>query len=121
MSQARSVRSLYKRILKLHHNLPPDLKSVGDEYVKAEFKHHKTAKPEFVAPFLIQWKEYAELLESQIAGSLSEGRGLYPSVGASLPEEVLTNEFSSDQVLQLHELMKETSKPSTQFNIQEEK
>lgn len=121
MSHTRNVRALYKRILKLHHNLPPDLKSVGDVYVKAEFKHHKSAKPEFVAPFLIQWKEYAELLESQIAENFSEGKELSPRVGASLPEEILTQEFSSNQVLQLHELMKETSKPNTQFNIQEEK
>lgn len=121
MSHIRTVRALYKHILKLHYNLPPDLKSVGDAYVKAEFKQHKSAKPEYVAPFLIQWKEYAELLESQIAENLSEGRGLHPKVGASLPEEILTKELSGDQVLQLHELMKETSKPSTQFNIKEEK
>lgn len=121
MSHVRNVRILYKRILKLHFHLPPDLKAVGDQYVKAEFRHHKSANPEFVPPFITQWREYADLLESQIAHNLSQGSDLNPSVGANLPEEILTKDFNSDQVVQLHELMKETSKPSTQFNIKEEK
>lgn len=121
MSHVRSVKILYKRILKLHYNLPPDLKAIGDRYAKDEFKHHKTAEPKFVAPFLIQWKEYADLLEAQIAKSFSQGDTLNPKVGASIPEELLEKDFKSEQVVQLHELMKETSKPSTQFNIKEEK
>uniref|UniRef100_A0A8C9UKE0 Succinate dehydrogenase assembly factor 3 n=1 Tax=Spermophilus dauricus TaxID=99837 RepID=A0A8C9UKE0_SPEDA len=36
------VHSLYRRILQLHRVLPPDLKSLGDQYVKDEFRRHKT-------------------------------------------------------------------------------
>ncbi|XP_039261980.1 succinate dehydrogenase assembly factor 3, mitochondrial-like [Styela clava] len=121
MSHVRTVRSLYKRILKLHQLLPPDLKAVGDQYCKQEFKQHKTAKPEFVLPFLEQWREYANTLELQLSQNLSQGKELNPNIGENISENVLESDFNSGHIVQLHELMKETSKPSTQFRIEEEK
>lgn len=121
MSHVSAVRSLYKKILKLHRSLPPDLKAIGDQYCKAEFKLHKNAAPEYVVPFMKQWEEYAKTLEVQLATSCSEEDRFKPEVGANLPENILDESFSSDQVLQLHELMKETTKPNPQFNIKEEK
>ncbi|KAM4852535.1 uncharacterized protein RHO17_017757 [Thomomys bottae] len=37
-SHALQVRSLYRRILLLHRVLPPDLKALGDQYVKDELR-----------------------------------------------------------------------------------
>lgn len=121
MSRVGAVKSLYKRILKLHQFLPPDLKAIGDQYCKQEFKQHKNAPADFVLPFIEQWTEYATTLEAQIGESLSRDKEFNPEVGVNISEQKLDSDFNSGQIVQLHELMKETSKPSTQFNIEEEK
>lgn len=54
-----SVRSLYKRILVLHRFLPIDLKALGDQYVKDEFRRHKSASPEEVTRFMKEWEVLA--------------------------------------------------------------
>ncbi|XP_076769825.1 succinate dehydrogenase assembly factor 3, mitochondrial isoform X2 [Arvicanthis niloticus] len=62
------VRSLYRRILQLHRALPPDLKALGDQYVKDEFRRHKTVGPGEAQRFLKEWeneggkKEYCMVL-----------------------------------------------------------
>lgn len=50
------VRSLYKRILVLHRFLPIDLKALGDQYVKDEFRRHKRASAEEVDKFMTEWQ-----------------------------------------------------------------
>lgn len=50
------VRSLYKRILTLHRFLPIDLRALGDQYVKDEFRRHKSAPPEEVNYFMTEWE-----------------------------------------------------------------
>lgn len=50
------VRSLYKRILVLHRFLPIDLKALGDQYVKDEFRRHKNAANEEVKSFMKEWE-----------------------------------------------------------------
>ena len=49
------VRMLYKTILRLHRGLPLELKALGDEYVKSEFRRHKKAEVTFVSPFMQEW------------------------------------------------------------------
>lgn len=51
-----TVRSLYKRILVLHRFLPIDLKALGDQYVKDEFRRHKSASAEEVKRFMTEWQ-----------------------------------------------------------------
>ena len=47
---------LYKRILRLHYGLPsPEMKLMGDAYVKDEFRRHKAASPEQALLFLKEW------------------------------------------------------------------
>jgi hypothetical protein len=46
---------LYKRILRLHYALPPDLRLMGDTYVKSEFRLHKAASNEQALLFLREW------------------------------------------------------------------
>jgi len=49
------VRSLYKRILLLHRFLPIDLRALGDQYVKDEFRRNKSASGEEVTRFMTEW------------------------------------------------------------------
>ena len=49
------VRALYKAILRLHKGMPPELKEIGDKYVKEEFKRHKDAEAPFVVVFMKEW------------------------------------------------------------------
>lgn len=50
------VRALYKRILMLHRFMPIDLKALGDQYVKDEFRRHKSASPEQAQHFMKEWE-----------------------------------------------------------------
>jgi len=55
-SHVEQVRRLYKLILRLHRGLPTEMKSLGDDYVRSEFKRHKDAQPQFVPIFINEWK-----------------------------------------------------------------
>lgn len=50
------VRSLYKRMLVLHRFLPIELRALGDQYVKDEFRRHKSAGPKEVKSFMTEWE-----------------------------------------------------------------
>lgn len=50
-----NVRKLYKTILRLHRALPEEMRVLGDQYVKDEFRRHKTIAKEYVAPFMVEW------------------------------------------------------------------
>ena len=113
---ARNVLSLYKVILRLHERLPLDLKTLGDLYVKSEFKQHKNCAAELVPQFMQQWTAYAAQLHQQLETSSSEKT----DVGQDIPVEGF-DRFSKDQLLQLVELMKETTKENRQFNVKDPK
>ena len=80
MERFSSVRTLYRRILRLHRTLPhPSMKILGDRYVKKEFRIH-CADPfapgsSLNPPTGEQWKmfgkswlQYADQLEEQDIG-----------------------------------------------------
>ena len=91
----KDVLSLYARILRLHKSrLPAELRGLGDAYVKAEFRAHRDAKEEFVAPFMEQWKDYANELHAQ----QQDGR-----IGKDLSEDDAAR-LNDEQKLQLHRL-----------------
>jgi hypothetical protein len=50
-----TVLRLYKTILRLHQSLPYELRELGNQYVRDEFRRHKNAQPEFVTNFMIEW------------------------------------------------------------------
>ncbi|XP_029299700.1 succinate dehydrogenase assembly factor 3, mitochondrial isoform X2 [Cottoperca gobio] len=112
------VRSLYKRILVLHRFLPIDLRALGDQYLKDEFRRHKAASSSEVKSFMTEWENYKDTLQTQV---LESARGQLSSVkfGSHLPEGELGN-FQGDQIGQLYELMLESTKSSRQFDIQED-
>ncbi|KAK1805681.1 hypothetical protein P4O66_019249 [Electrophorus voltai] len=110
------VRSLYKRILFLHRFMPIDLRALGDQYVKDEFRRHKSAPPETVKLFMKEWENYRDTLQAQVleaAGTKS------PMFGSKLSEQSL-RDFQEEQIGQLYELMLEATKPNQQFHIQED-
>ncbi|CAN8074095.1 unnamed protein product [Agarophyton chilense] len=52
--------SLYRRIMRLHRLKLPDIqRSIGDQYVRQEFRAHRDVKPEQQNQFLQQWEDYA--------------------------------------------------------------
>uniref|UniRef100_A0A2K5R5D2 Succinate dehydrogenase assembly factor 3 n=1 Tax=Cebus imitator TaxID=2715852 RepID=A0A2K5R5D2_CEBIM len=58
------VRALYKRVLQLHRVLPPDLKAVGDQYVKDEFRRHKAVGSDEAQRFLQEWEGMSTNLDT---------------------------------------------------------
>jgi len=54
-THVQRVRRLYKLILRLHRGLPAEMRSLGDDYVRVEFKRHKDAQQQFVPVFMQEW------------------------------------------------------------------
>ena len=50
------IQRLYRRVLKLHRSLPSDLKKLGDEYAKDEFRRNKGANQLQAYEFINEWK-----------------------------------------------------------------
>ncbi|XP_045913709.1 succinate dehydrogenase assembly factor 3, mitochondrial isoform X1 [Micropterus dolomieu] len=112
------VRSLYKKILVLHRFLPLDLRALGDQYVKDEFRRHKTASTEEVKNFMAEWENYKDTVQTQVLESAGKGPSAV-KFGADLSERKL-NDFQEEQIGQLYELLLESTKPNRQFDIQED-
>ncbi|KAM8839950.1 succinate dehydrogenase assembly factor 3, mitochondrial [Spinachia spinachia] len=113
-----SVRALYKRILVLHRFLPIDLRALGDQYVKDEFRRHKSAAAEEAKGFMTEWQNYKDTLQTQVLES-AQGQKRSVKFGANLSDGALGS-FQDDQIGQLYELMLESTKSSRQFDIQED-
>ncbi|ETE66037.1 Protein ACN9-like, mitochondrial, partial [Ophiophagus hannah] len=135
------VRTLYKKILLLHRVLPLELKALGDQYVKDEFRRHKSISLQEAQHFLQEWEakvmivkclgrqldhgekpglnlteqNYAKMLQQQ-ANQHVQNTTDQPDFGAHLTKEKL-NALRDEQVGQLAELMKEATKPKRQFSI----
>ncbi|XP_057293481.1 succinate dehydrogenase assembly factor 3, mitochondrial-like [Hydractinia symbiolongicarpus] len=94
------VQRLYRRVLKLHRCLPVELKNLGDEYAKDEFRRNKTANQLQAYEFIKEWKNYCTTLENQLQLSDSE-------IGKNLQKENMDS-LSQDQLGQLYQLQQET-------------
>jgi len=89
---------LFRAILKEHRNkLPSHMRMLGDDYVRNEFKQHKTAKPEQLTMFFTAWDNYLELMHKQ------EGR-----FGRDLDEDTKSN-LNEEQVAKLKDLKAEAT------------
>ncbi|XP_029444793.1 succinate dehydrogenase assembly factor 3, mitochondrial isoform X2 [Rhinatrema bivittatum] len=117
-SQVSRVRCLYKKLLRLHEILPLHLKTLGDQYVKDEFRRHKAVSPAEAQRFLEEWEAYAAVLLHQTSESI-QNPTQKTYYGIPLTKEKL-NDFREEQIGQLHELMQEATKPNSQFNIAED-
>ena len=55
-SQRSKVLKLYRQLLRLHRRLPDaDMAALGRQFVREEFRCHKSAGSEFVASFMKEW------------------------------------------------------------------
>ncbi|OAW00008.1 hypothetical protein PTTG_25137 [Puccinia triticina 1-1 BBBD Race 1] len=88
---------LYRRLLRIHRSLPIEMRSLGDVYVKDEFRRCRAIEnPIQIIGFLSQWKAYLDNLQNQNG-----------EMGKKLPEDLL-EKLSPEQVGQLFELLKAT-------------
>ncbi|UKZ78057.1 hypothetical protein TrVFT333_005791 [Trichoderma virens FT-333] len=58
---------LYRRLLRAHRKfLPTEMRLLGDEYVKAEFRAHRNVdNPAHLIGFLSEWQMYAQQIEGE--------------------------------------------------------
>ncbi|KZT32749.1 ACN9-domain-containing protein [Sistotremastrum suecicum HHB10207 ss-3] len=95
---------LYRRLLRAHRNLAPDMRSLGDDYVKGEFRRTKTTtNPVHIIGFLSEWKKYLDSLPPPTA----PGEPDYSFKGKKLDSD-LFEKMSAEQIGQLYELMHAT-------------
>ncbi|OLN88671.1 Succinate dehydrogenase assembly factor 3, mitochondrial [Colletotrichum chlorophyti] len=85
---------LYRRLLRAHRkHLPSEMRVLGDEYVKAEFRAHRSVdNPAHLIGFLSEWQLYAQKIE----GDQWQGDKIDP---------VKVAKMSDEQIGQLYELM----------------
>jgi hypothetical protein len=108
---------LYREILRVHRQLPPAMRSLGDQYVRDEFRKHRKAEPQYLVGFYKEWTQYVEEMKRQIAfmGTahatgqdwIAEG-----NLGKRIDSETL-DKFSDEQIGQLYTLKEETKKVGT--------
>lgn len=92
---------LYRAILRAHRKLPHDQRSLGDMYVKAEFRAHRDVEnPLQIIGFLSSWQKYLEMV---LQNTKDDWKKYH------LDDHIL-EKMSDDQIVQLHELMKSTQK-----------
>ena len=103
---------LYRRILRIHRVLPPLHRSLGDDYVKSEFRRHKDiVNPVHIVGFLGQWQNYLEELEKQTANKDNWGKQI---------SEDLLDKFSHEQIGQLYALKNEANNNISQEESESE-
>ncbi|KAF9879822.1 acetate non-utilizing protein [Colletotrichum karsti] len=100
---------LYRRLLRAHRkHLPTEMRLLGDEYIKAEFRaHRKVDNPAHLIGFLTEWQLYAQKVE----GDEWKGEKIDPVKVAKLSDE---------QVGQLYELMQAIKERSKQGDGEEQ-
>ncbi|KAL2113887.1 hypothetical protein VUR80DRAFT_2012 [Thermomyces stellatus] len=91
---------LYRRVLRAHRrHLPREMRLLGDEYVKREFRAHQAVEnPAQIITFLTEWQIYVQKVE----GDAWKGERLDAGVIEKMTEE---------QVRQLYDLMQAARNP----------
>ncbi len=89
---------LYRRLLRAHRKLDADMRAVGDNYIKDEFRRHRSIdNPLQIVGFLSSWKMYLDQLEVQ-QGQPGGFRG-------QRLDPQLLEKMSDEQIYQIHDLM----------------
>jgi hypothetical protein len=99
ISHKIKVLSLYRSIFKLHKVKLNELQLyLGNEYVRNEFKLHKTAKnPMHISQFMNEWENYLSILKNE------------KEISKELTNEEKNN-LTEEQKKQLEKLKEETLK-----------
>ncbi|KXJ79760.1 hypothetical protein RP20_CCG028132 [Aedes albopictus] len=103
MTHIQRVRTLYKTILRLHRGLPEGLQVLGNQYVRDEFRRHKTCATHEASLFMNEWTDYAISLANQLG--VKGKPNPIDCVGNDLDVHKL-GDFRDEQVAQLYELLK---------------
>lgn len=92
--------SLFRQILRAHTKLPKEMRLIGDNYVKDEFRRHKTtSNPLHIIGFLKEWKIYLDTIRGTENPEQFRGKKL---------DAELFEKMSDDQIQQLYEVMHST-------------
>ncbi|KAK7192948.1 hypothetical protein DPSP01_005157 [Paraphaeosphaeria sporulosa] len=84
---------LYRRLLRAHRKLPKEERTLGDLYVKKEFRAHKDIdNPVHIVGFLSEWQMYAQ----QLSGDAWKDAKM---------DSAKVDKMSDQQIGQLYELM----------------
>jgi len=110
----RNVLSLYKKILKVHEQLPLEFRAMGDMYARVEFRRHKDCDQEFIPQFMEEWIQY---YNNTAAFAESQDKSNFKGLTEEQVDIIGTNE---SQTGQLYEMMQEAQKTKTQFLMVEE-
>ncbi|KAI7862733.1 putative ACN9 family domain-containing protein, partial [Spinellus fusiger] len=93
---------LYRRILRVHRSLPLPMRSLGDDYVKAEFRRHKDVEnPAHLVGFVSQWQDVTA------DHSLFNGAAFSREELGKKIDSRLIDKLSDEQIGQLYELRNE--------------
>ncbi|KAK3356212.1 hypothetical protein B0H65DRAFT_454325 [Neurospora tetraspora] len=99
---------LYRRLLRAHRKyLPQEMRLLGDEYIKAEFRAHQSVdNPAHLIGFLTEWQLYAQKIEgnSWVGEKLDKGK---------------VEKMSDEQIGQLYELMQAIQKRGTEGDLED--
>ncbi|XP_012274103.1 succinate dehydrogenase assembly factor 3, mitochondrial [Orussus abietinus] len=101
LTHVQRVRMLYKTILKLHRGLPEEIQSLGNTYVRDEFRRHKKCSPTEANVFINEWADYAVSLAEQLG---LQGPRTAKPLGKHMEIQEL-DKLRDEQVYQLYELM----------------
>ncbi len=110
MSSKQQAVTLYRSILKTHaRSLPLEMRSLGDAYVKSEFRLHKNVSDEAqLQKFFTEWKDYLRHIQETSRAKEVQAAGLSESVtadfGMDLDEGV---QVTDEQKIQLQKLREE--------------
>lgn len=106
------VRHLYKTVLRLHRGLPVEMRTLGDEYVREEFRRHKRANSEEAKTFVTEWTRYAVELAEQLR---IPSQTMKKKLGIPLTSTQL-DQFMPEQLQQLYELQQAAFKAYGKLN-----
>ncbi|EDO42461.1 predicted protein [Nematostella vectensis] len=101
-----AIQALYRRVLKLHRKLPLEIKALGDQYAKDEFRRHKKASQEQAVRFMQEWKIYADTIEQQVNSQQLN------VLGKDLKDEHIES-LTEEQLGQLYSLQEAALKPDS--------
>lgn len=123
MTSNSKALSLYRSLLKAHSKyLPAEMKSLGDAYVKSEFRlHKKVTNQDQLSRFFTEWNMYLDQIQQtararetlavgisdDVKGSGGVGSSTIYSFGKDLDQGI---ELTDEQKVQLDKLREETSK-----------
>uniref|UniRef100_A0A6U0S7K8 Succinate dehydrogenase assembly factor 3 n=1 Tax=Eucampia antarctica TaxID=49252 RepID=A0A6U0S7K8_9STRA len=108
MAERTAMLSLYRSLLRLHSKcgLSPEMKELGNSYVKSEFREHKNVtQPNQIQQFVKEWQMYKQQMEQRQTASSKYGQ--------NLPSDVELSEEQQNQLGKLREEARNIGTSST--------